>query len=157
MEPAEASFVQCDVARDDVRAIFSGADAVVHLAWIFQLTHDPAATWRNNVLGSIRVFDAVAEVGVPALVYASSVGAYSSGPATGRVDESWPTHAFPAAGYGREKSYVERLLDVFERDHPQVRVVRIRPGFSFKAASPTRTTSRSPGTRAGPSTSPQSL
>lgn len=53
------------------------ADAVVHLAWRFGPTHDPAETWRTNVLGAVRVFDAVAAARVPVLVYASSVGAYS--------------------------------------------------------------------------------
>ena len=108
---------------------------VVHLAWIFQPTHDHVATWKNNVLGSIRVFEAVAEAGAPALVYASSIGAYSPGPDDRPVDESWPTHALPTAAYGREKSYVERVLDTFERDHPDIRVVRLRPGFIFKRSS----------------------
>lgn len=34
--------------------------------------------------------------------------------------------------YTREKAYVERVLDTFERDTPAVRVVRIRPAFVFK-------------------------
>ncbi|MDQ3932095.1 MAG: NAD-dependent epimerase/dehydratase family protein, partial [Actinomycetota bacterium] len=94
--------------------------------------HDELTTWRHNVLGSIRVFEAVAEAGVGNLVYASSIGAYSPGPQDRPVDESWPTHALPTAAYGREKSYVERVLDVFEREHPDIRVVRLRPGFIFK-------------------------
>jgi nucleoside-diphosphate-sugar epimerase len=105
------------------------------LAWLFQPTHDALATWRNNVIGSIRVFDAVAGAGVGALVYASSVGAYSPGPKDRGVDESWPTHALPTAAYGREKSYLERVLDTFEREHLDVRVVRMRPGFIFKRES----------------------
>ncbi|MFF2572630.1 NAD-dependent epimerase/dehydratase family protein [Streptomyces sp. NPDC101191] len=109
------------------------ADAVVHLAWRFQPTHDPLATWRTNVLGSVRVFDAVAAARVPVLVHASSVGAYSPGPGNGApVSESWPTHGWPGAAYTREKAYLERVLDTFERDHPQTRVVRLRPGFLFK-------------------------
>jgi nucleoside-diphosphate-sugar epimerase len=68
-------------------------------------------------------------------VHTSSVGAYAPGPGDGRVDESWPTHAWPTAAYGREKSYAERVLDVFERDHPDVRVVRLRPGFVFTRRS----------------------
>jgi nucleoside-diphosphate-sugar epimerase len=48
------------------------------------------------------------------------------------VDESWPTHGWPDAAYCREKAYLERTLDVFERDHPEVRVVRMRPAFLFK-------------------------
>ncbi|MFC7846199.1 SDR family oxidoreductase [Streptomyces sp. NPDC001046] len=111
---------------------FRDADAVVHLAWAFQPTHDPATTWRTNVLGSIRVFEAVAQAGVPALVHASSVGAYSPGPKDRAVDESWPTHGWPDAAYCREKAYLERALDIFERDHPGTRVVRMRPAFLFK-------------------------
>ncbi|MEU6881586.1 NAD-dependent epimerase/dehydratase family protein [Streptomyces sp. NPDC046712] len=112
------------------------ADAVVHLAWRFQPTHDPAETWRSNVLGSLRVFDAVATARVPVLVCASSVGAYSPGPPNGAaVSESWPTHGWPGAAYTREKAYLERVLDTFERDHPQTRVVRMRPCFLFKEES----------------------
>ncbi|MFB7513531.1 NAD-dependent epimerase/dehydratase family protein [Streptomyces sp. NPDC056144] len=112
------------------------ADAVVHLAWAFGPTHDPVATWRTNVLGSVRVFDAVAAARVPTLVCASSVGAYSPGPVGGApVSEAWPTHGWPGAAYTREKAYLERVLDTFERDHPQTRVVRMRPAFLFKEES----------------------
>ncbi|MDP9021976.1 MAG: NAD-dependent epimerase/dehydratase family protein [Actinomycetota bacterium] len=134
-QPAKTRWARADVAKDDLTTHFDAADVVVHLSWIFQPTHDPLATWRTNVLGSIRVFEAVAEAAVPALVYASSVGAYSPGPQHDRVDESWPTHALPTAAYGREKSYVERVLDTFERDQPGTRVVRLRPGFIFKRES----------------------
>lgn len=126
------SWVEADVGSDDLVPIFTGADAVVHLAWLFQPTHSPAVTWRSNAVGSIRVFDAVAAASVPVLIHASSVGAYSPGPGRRPVDESWPTHALPVASYGREKSYVERALDAFEARHPEHRVVRLRPGFIFK-------------------------
>lgn len=116
--------------------LFRGADAVVHLAWLIQPTHAPLITWRTNVLGTARVLRAVAAAEIPALVYASSVGAYSPGPQDRPVDESWPTHGGrPDAAYCREKAYVERLLDGFEREHPEVRVVRMRPGFLFKRES----------------------
>jgi nucleoside-diphosphate-sugar epimerase len=128
---------QADVAAADLTRIFDGADAVVHLAWLFQPTRDPATTWRANVLGSMRVFRAAAEAGVPALIHASSVGAYSPGPKDEPVDESWPTHGWPGAAYGREKAYVERVLDVFEHDHPNIRVVRMRPGFVFQRVAAT--------------------
>ncbi|MEV7502358.1 SDR family oxidoreductase [Streptomyces sp. NPDC093018] len=135
--PPGTEWSAVDLASDraDLAERFAGADAVVHLAWAFQPTHDPAATWRTNVLGGIRVFEAVAAAGVPVLVHASSVGAYSPGPKDHAVDESWPTHGWPDAAYCREKAYLERTLDVFERDHPDVRVVRMRPAFLFKRES----------------------
>ncbi|MFI1200021.1 NAD-dependent epimerase/dehydratase family protein [Streptomyces sp. NPDC020883] len=131
---AKAAWACVDVAdpQDNLESHFRGADAVVHLAWLFQPTHDPATTWETNVLGSLRVFDAVARSGVPALIHASSVGAYSPGPKDRYVDESWPTHGWPEAAYCREKAYLERVLDTFEERHPDIRVVRMRPGFLFK-------------------------
>jgi nucleoside-diphosphate-sugar epimerase len=131
-QPPKTTWVQADVAADDLVPHLRGADAVVHLAWIFQPTHDELETWNNNVLGSIRVFDAAAAAGVSTLVHASSVGAYSPGPKDRAVDESWPTHALAHAAYGREKSYLERVLDAFELRHPDMRVVRLRPAFIFK-------------------------
>ncbi|HET9381451.1 MAG TPA: SDR family oxidoreductase [Streptomyces sp.] len=135
--PPKTEWAAVDLASQqaDLVTAFAGADAVVHLAWAFQPTHDPAATWRTNVLGSLRVFDAVAKAGVPVLAHASSVGAYSPGPKNHAVDESWPTHGWPDAAYCREKAYLERALDTFERDHPGVRVVRMRPAFLFKRQS----------------------
>jgi nucleoside-diphosphate-sugar epimerase len=131
----KTAWVGADVSTDDLAPSFEGADVVVHLAWLFQPTHDELVTWRSNVVGSIRVFEAAAQAGTKALVYASSVGAYAPGPDDDPVDESWPTHALPTAAYGREKSYVERVLDAFELQHPDIRVVRLRPGFIFKRES----------------------
>ncbi|MFC4058873.1 NAD-dependent epimerase/dehydratase family protein [Planomonospora corallina] len=133
--PDKTTWQTVDVASGDLAPHLAGADAVVHLAWLFQPTRRPVTTWRNNALGSIRVFDAVARAKVPALVYASSVGAYSPGPKDRAVTEGWPTHGWPGAAYGREKAYVERALDSFEREHPEIRVVRLRPGFVFKRES----------------------
>ncbi|WP_007024870.1 NAD-dependent epimerase/dehydratase family protein [Saccharomonospora iraqiensis] len=119
----------------DVDAVLDGAHVVVHLAWLFQPTRDPVTTWRTNVLGAMRVFGSVVRCGVPTLVYSSSVAAYSPGPKDHPVGEDWPTHGWPGAAYPREKAYLERVLDVLERDHPETRVVRVRPGFVFQRAS----------------------
>ena len=134
--PSSVPVEPLDVATDDLHEVFARADVVVHLAWLFQPTHRPLVTWRTNALGTERVLDAAAKAGVGAIVHASSVGAYAPGPDDGRpVDESWPTHSQPTAAYGREKAYAERLLDIFELEHPDIRVVRMRPAFTFRRAS----------------------
>jgi nucleoside-diphosphate-sugar epimerase len=90
-----------------------------------------------NVTGNERIFRAVVDAGVPALLYASSVGAYSPGPKDGFVDESWPTDGIPTSFYARHKAIVERRLDRLEREQPQLRVVRMRPGLIFKRSAAT--------------------
>lgn len=121
-----------DVAGDDLAPHFRDADAVVHLAWLIQPSRDREVTRRTNVDGSRRVFEAVAAASVPVLVHASSVGAYSPGPKDRFVDESWPTEGIETSFYSRDKAEVERILDRFEREHPRVRCVRLRPGLIFK-------------------------
>jgi nucleoside-diphosphate-sugar epimerase len=132
LEVAKTSWATADVAADDLTGHFRGADVVVHLAWLIQPSHDPYAMWRTNVVGTERVLAAASVAGVGAVVCASSVGAYSPGPKDRQVDEGWPTHGITTSSYSRDKAYQERLLDLFERDHPGVRVVRLRPALTFK-------------------------
>jgi nucleoside-diphosphate-sugar epimerase len=131
----ETDWLAADIEHDDLVPIFRGADCVVHLAWAIQPSHDLEALRRTNVDGSERVFRAVAEAGAPALVYASSVGAYSPGPKDRAVDESWPTDGTPSSFYARHKAEVEAMLDRFQLERPEIRVVRLRPGLIFKRSS----------------------
>ncbi len=130
-------WAQADVARDDLGSLLAGADAVVHLAWLIQPGRDETVTYATNVRGSARVFAAAAEAGVGTLVYASSVGTYAPGPKDRAVDESWPHTGIPTLFYSRHKAAVERELDSFEAVHPDVRVVRLRPGLIFQRAAAT--------------------
>ena len=137
LELPKVEWARAHVARDDLVPHFRGADCVVHLAWKIQPSRDGAALRATNVHGSMRVFLAAAEAGVPALVYASSVGAYSPGPKDRRVAEDWPTGGIQSSFYSRHKAEVERILDRFEAEQPKTRVVRLRPGLIFKREAAT--------------------
>jgi UDP-glucose 4-epimerase len=128
----KATFAAVDVARDELVPHLTGADAVVHLAWLIQPSRDKATLARTNVLGSQRVFDAAVAAGVRTLVVASSIGVYSPGPGARPVDESWPREGVQASWYSRHKAEVERRLDRLEAEHPGLRVVRLRPAYSMK-------------------------
>jgi UDP-glucose 4-epimerase len=132
-----AEFVRADITTDDLGKVFAGAAAVVHLAWLIQPGRDEAVTRRVNVEGSRRVFAAVVAAGVPALIHASSVGAYSRGPKDRQVDENWPTDGIPTSFYSRHKAEVERQLDRLQAEEPQLRIVRLRPGLIFKREAAT--------------------
>lgn len=128
-----------DIATPDavrsLAAAFAGADAVVHLAWLIQPSVAPDMLRATNVDGTDAVLRAVASARVPALVYASSVGAYSKGPKQPPVAESWPTGGISGSMYSQHKAQVERMLDNFETEHSDVRVVRIRPGVVLAGRS----------------------
>lgn len=125
-------WASADVTKSNLEPHLRGAYAVVLLSWLIQPSRDLDKLWKVNVEGSTRVMEAAAGAGVPALLYASSVGAYSPGPKDRRVDESWPTGGVASSYYSRQKAEVERRLDRFERDNPGIRVARLRPGLVFK-------------------------
>jgi nucleoside-diphosphate-sugar epimerase len=135
LEREKVEWAQADVVTDRLEPLFEGADAVIHLAWAIQPSRDEVTTYSVNVRGSQRVFEAVAVASVPALVYASSIGAYSPGPQDDAVDESWATGGIPSSFYSRHKALVESTLDRFEAEHPDVRVVRLRPALIFKGTA----------------------
>lgn len=123
--------VSADLEVDPLEPIVEGADAVVHLAWKIRPSHDPMAQWRTNVVGSARLARAVERTGVPALIFASSLGVYAPAPSGAPVDESFPRATTSPLPYTRHKVAVERLLDTLE-DRAGTRVVRLRPGLALK-------------------------
>jgi UDP-glucose 4-epimerase len=133
---ADVDWHEIDIGNDDagvrLTELFTGADAVVNLAWQIQPSHDPRRLYRTNVLGSRTVFRAAIAAGVPALVHASSVGVYAPGPKRAFVRETWLRTGVAESSYSRHKALVERMLDEIESDHPTMRIVRLRPGLIFQ-------------------------
>ena len=126
-----------DVGVDPLEPVMAGADAVIHLAWQIQPSHDEARLERTNVVGTRRVVDAVVAAGVPTLVYASSVGTYAEGPKDHPVDESWPATGVAGSLYSAHKAAVERLLDSVAAAAPELRIVKLRKALVFKAGAAT--------------------
>lgn len=133
--PPKTTWVAADIRNADLTSVFRSADVVVHLAWSIQPSRDLEALYSTNIEGSIRVFRAAADAHVSALVYASSIGAYSPGPKEYPIDESWPTDGIPTSFYSRHKAETEKILDSVEDANPTMRVVRLRPALKFKKES----------------------
>jgi UDP-glucose 4-epimerase len=112
---------------------FSGADAVVHLAWQIQPSHDRDRLRRTNVDGTRRVLEAASVAGVPHVVVASSVGAYRPVDDDVPRDEDWPVGAAPtSSAYSVDKAAVERLLDAWSG---RLAITRLRPALVFQRAA----------------------
>src|SRR4051812_33286129 len=122
----------CDVAQDDLAPRFTGADVVIHLAWLIQPSRDGRQLERVNVDGSRRVFEAAAAAGVPRIVHASSIGVYTRGRKDRPVDETWPRRGVASLFYSRHKVAAEDALDEVQAANPGLRTVRLRPGLIFK-------------------------
>ena len=129
----------CDDSRPVLHRAFADADAVVHLAWGFQPSHDQRYLEELGVGGTRRVLDAAVAQRVPHLVHMSSVGAYSPKSDDRPVDETYPTDGVRSSVYSRHKAAVERLLDAHESQRSGVDglpyVTRLRPGLVSQRAA----------------------
>ncbi len=122
-----------EVVVERLAAHFRGADAVVHLAWLIQPNRERDLLRRANVDGTRRVARAAAAAGVPHLVVASSVGAYSPVDDDVPRGEDWPTDGIAGSHYSVDKAAQERVLDEVEHEHPQLTVARMRTALIFQA------------------------
>ncbi|WP_063127834.1 NAD-dependent epimerase/dehydratase family protein [Nocardia fusca] len=124
-------WLECDIGEP--RAVnvlsdaFTGADAVVHLAWAIHPRRTDPPMNRTNTEGSAHVLQAVSAAEVPHLVCASSVAAYTPAERWSRVDEYQSRTGLPNSAYSRGKVVLETQLDAFEHNEPATQVARIRP------------------------------
>lgn len=115
--------------------LFTGADAVIHLAWLIQPNSKRELLRRVNVNGTDHVLQAAAAAGVKRIAVASSVGAYSAVSDDEPRDESWGTEGIADSHYSEDKAAQERVTDEFEALHPEIALARIRPGLIFQSGA----------------------
>jgi UDP-glucose 4-epimerase len=124
-----------EAASGALTEAFRGAEAVVHLAWGFQPSHDLRYLEQLGVDGTRRVLQAVTDSAVPHLVHMSSVGAYSPKSDDAPVDETWPTGGVRSSRYSVHKAAAERLLDEYEAAGHGTLISRMRPGIVGQRAA----------------------
>jgi nucleoside-diphosphate-sugar epimerase len=129
-ESEKLTFHQMGVRDPRVGELFQGVDTVVHLAFV--LMRRPGDSIRDidaiNIEGTQAVCEAAARQGVPKLIFTSSVVAYGLHPDNPvPLTEDIPLRPNPDLYYSRAKATVERYMDDFESEHPQMAVTRLRP------------------------------
>lgn len=107
-------FVKADIReRGQLSAVFAErpVSAVIHFAGLKAVGESvrvPLRYYDNNVVGTLRLCEAMAEHGVFTLVFSSSATVYGD-PATVPISEDQPLGT-PTNPYGRSKLMIEQLL-----------------------------------------------
>lgn len=117
--------IRDDALLEKLFATYSIA-SVIHFAGlkaVGESVEQPMRYYDNNVVGSLRLFEAMGRAGVRRLVFSSSATVYGD-PHTVPIDESFPLQA--ANPYGRSKLIIEEMLRDIGRADPQWRVVLLR-------------------------------
>jgi UDP-glucose-4-epimerase GalE len=101
--------------QDTIRRYRPGA--VMHFAaWLSvpDSVRDPGGYYRNNVLGTLSVLDAMVAGGVQRFVFSSTAAVFGN-PDETPIRETHPTR--PINPYGETKLAIERALPHYERAH----------------------------------------
>ncbi|HEX5360931.1 MAG TPA: UDP-glucose 4-epimerase GalE [Fluviicoccus sp.] len=110
--------------------------AVLHFAGLKSVPESVAEPWRyhdNNVLGSLRLFEAMAEAGIRNLVFSSSATVYGD-PIAVPIREDAPLSV--TNPYGASKLAVENMLGSLYRENPEAWNIVILRYFNPTGAHP---------------------
>jgi UDP-glucose 4-epimerase len=122
-------FVEADIRdRESMRTLFADYrfDAVIHFAGLKSVGESMAQPLRyydNNVLGSLVLFETMAEAGVKTLVFSSSATVYGD-PHAVPIREDFPLSA--TNPYGRSKLMIEEMLGDVARSDAAWRIALLR-------------------------------
>lgn len=123
------AFVQGDIRDASVLAqVFRDypIDSVIHFAGlkaVGESVAQPIRYYDNNVVGSLRLFEAMAEAGIKTLVFSSSATVYGD-PHTVPIREEFPLSA--TNPYGRSKLHIEAMLQDIAQSDPTWRIGLLR-------------------------------
>lgn len=126
--------VACGLLHD-AEPTLAGCQVLVHAGWATvpaTAEADPLNDLRENVEGSIRLFEQAARAGVRRIVFMSSGGTVYGDPLRLPIDETHPLR--PAGVYGASKLCVERYLAVRAKHHGFEHVI-LRPGNVYGRAT----------------------
>jgi UDP-glucose-4-epimerase GalE len=92
-------------------------EGIIHFAasaYVGESVIDPGKYFRNNVCGTLSIFDAMRDEGVPHIVVSGTCAVYGS-PEKMPITEDTPTN--PINPYGASKLFMERMLADYEKAH----------------------------------------
>ena len=116
--PGRVSLVEgdiADVARVAATIRAHGISAVMHFAaWLSvgESVTKPAEYYRNNVIGTLGVLEAMAATGVQAFIFSSTAATFGE-PVETPITEAHPQR--PINAYGQTKLTIEHALPHYER------------------------------------------
>ncbi len=111
-------FIKGDLRNsEDIENVFQkfDIDAVIHFAGFIQVEEsvkNPSKYYRNNIIGSLNLFDAMVKNNVKKIVFSSTCAIYGE-PEYTPLDENHPKN--PINAYGKTKFMIEEILEDYDR------------------------------------------
>lgn len=121
-------FIQGDLRNsEEINNVFKtyDIDTVIHFAGYIEVAEsvkNPSKYYRNNIIGSLNLFDAMVENNVKRIVFSSTCAVYGE-PKYTPLDEKHPKA--PINAYGKTKFMIEEILEDYDRAYG-LKSIRLR-------------------------------
>ncbi len=120
-------FIEGDLRNyEEINSVFSNKiDSVIHFAAYSQVNEsmkDPGKYYRNNVLGTLNLLDAMRENNIKKIVFSSTAATYGE-PVRIPIDENHPQN--PINPYGQTKLMIEHIMEDYDKAYG-IKSVRLR-------------------------------
>lgn len=132
----DARFLRFDLTAPwgELRDLFRShaINVGMHLAWQFNPTHDTKRHRQVDVEGTQNFLRAAAAVGLKRVIYTSSTTAYVSPGNPEKppyLAEETPVTGTPRYLYSKHKGEVDRIVQQFITEHPEIEVLMLRPSI----------------------------
>jgi len=131
----KTEFERVDVRdRDAVRSVLERAkpDALVHLAFILNPSHDEELMYDVDVNGTHNVLEAAAAAGTAQVLVTSSSTAYGAFPDNPEpLTEEDPVRGVSVFSYARDKTESDRICQLWAARYPERVMTIVRPCIVF--------------------------
>ncbi len=127
-QAGKVEFIKGDLRNiQDIEEVFKKyeIDTVIHFAGYIQVEEsvkNPSKYYRNNILGSLNLFDTMVKYNVKKIVFSSTCAIYGE-PEYTPLDEKHPKN--PVNPYGRTKLMIEQILEDYDRAYG-LKSIRLR-------------------------------
>src|SRR5919106_1722375 len=127
----KTEYARVDVRdREGVRALLERErpDALVHLAFILNPSHDEHLMYDVDVNGTHNVLEAAGRAGTEQVLVTSSAVAYGAFPVNPvALSEDDPVRGVASFSYARDKTESDRLCQLWGLRHPDRTMTIVRP------------------------------
>lgn len=119
------------LSKADLKKATKNQDLISHQAAQLEITRaidDPVEDLQTNTIGTLNVFQAAVDAGIPKIVMASSAGVYGQAVQIPQKEDSHPTN--PNWAYGVSKLATEKYAAIFQEMHG-LKITSLRYGIVY--------------------------
>lgn len=110
----DINFYEADILEEKIDTLFKGVDYVFHFAGlvsIYEIDKEPYKAGMNNIMGSIRVFDACVKHNIKKIIFSETSAMYEDSKTLPHIETNWAPRTF----YATTKAMLHLMAESYRK------------------------------------------